>query len=103
MDGDASFLQVEGHEKLPQEDSKNSAVIFVEPENDNQSSGPPPAVAPQDKEEDTEEEGEAQETYDFMKLCRAKNSAEMLKSMSFDININKLYTLKQAFCNNQFN
>ena len=38
-----------------------------------------------------------------MKLCRAKNSTEMLKSMSFDININKLYSLKQAFCDNEFN
>jgi len=50
-----------------------------------------------------DEESEAKESYDFMKLCRAKNSAEMLKSMSFDININKLYRLEQAFCDNEHN
>jgi len=102
VDGDASLSQESNPDKLPQGEKK-SAVRFEQTQNDDLSSGPPTLVAPPAKVEDMEEEGEAQETYDFMKLCRAKNSAEMLKSMSFDININKLYSLEQAFCDNQFN
>ena len=40
-----------------------------------------------------QEEKEERVTYDFLKLARAENSNTMLKDMSFNVDISKLYNV----------
>ena len=41
--------------------------------------------------------------YDFMKLARMENSTALLKNMSFNVDISKLYSVVGSVCNNQAN
>ena len=49
------------------------------------------------------EKKEKSSSYNFLELAKSKDSASLLKSMSFNIDIGKLYTVLASACTNQAN
>ena len=56
-----------------------------------------------DPAQGSDEEEEDKVKYDFLKLARAENSSALLKDMSFNVDISKLYSVCTSACNNQAN
>ena len=49
------------------------------------------------------DEKKKKNSYNFLDLAKSKDSASFLKTMSFNIDIGKLYTVLASACTNQAN
>ena len=57
----------------------------------------------QSLDEQDEEGSGSGAKYNFSKLARANNSNVLLRDMSFNVDISKLYSVLTSACNNQAN